>query len=133
MATPIAAKGTLIKKGAVAIVDVANFELSGFERILAETSNLDDAWATYISSGLVDGGEVSFDILYDPADTSHKAFITDMTDGSADTYTITFADTGASVWSFSAIAKSFGVTGSTKDKVIGRCVLKITGAITPPA
>jgi len=130
MATPFAAKGTLIKKGITAVVDVFDFDWSGMEHASAETTNLDDVADTFVTT-TYNSGELSFSIMYDPADVTHQALFTDLLDGSIDAYTLNLSNAGADSIGGNAFVKSLSVNGSTKEKVVLRCTLKFTGALTP--
>lgn len=82
--------------------------------------------------GLVDFGEASITVQYDPDDTQHTFLRTRATtahDSPAD-YRFTFADTGATVETFSAIVTGFEVNTPIDDKITATITFKASGGAT---
>jgi hypothetical protein len=53
--------------GTTKVVGIGTWDLSGVETDLLEATEMGDDWKTYLA-GLKDGGEISFEGLFDPAD-----------------------------------------------------------------
>jgi len=90
-------------------------------------------WNQYLPS-LKDGGEVTFDVLYDPTDPTHSnsqgGLLYELTTATAaNQFQITFPN-GTSVWSFDATVTGFDMTAPVGDKLGAAVTLKITGAPT---
>lgn len=111
----------------LSIANIQDFNRSGPDRNIIGTSNLASAAATKMA-GLLDEGEVTFSVNYDPSLTSHQALETAMADGAIREYKITLTDSGACEIHFNAIMKSFSKKGPFDDKVGGDISLAITGA-----
>lgn len=108
------------------LANVTDFSRSGPERNIIPTSNLTSTGATKMA-GLLDEGEVSFSVNYDPSLTSHQALETAMADGAVREFKIVLTDSGACEIHFNAIMKSFAKKGAFDDKVTGDIVVAITG------
>ena len=78
--------------------------------------------------GLMDEGEVSFDVNIDHADVGQLAFQASRLARTSKTYTITWSD--AKVSTFTGYAKSFSKTASVDDKVSASLAIRISGAVT---
>lgn len=81
-------------------------------------------------NGLIDPGELSFDINYDPGDVTHDGtvgLLFNFTDRTLLNWQLVFTDTGATVWRFSATVTSFEVTVATDDVIKASCTLTING------
>ena len=79
-------------------------------------------------------GEVSFEGIFDPADATHAntdGFLRDLEDDSAiHTWKVTFADTGATEWTFDGILTGFEVTNDINDAARFSGTVAIEGAPT---
>jgi predicted secreted protein len=128
----ITAFGTLFKKGATAVFEVTNVSGPNTTRDTIDTTHMETAtgWKTYLA-GLKDGGDVSLDIQYTPSNSTHKAALADLVDGSADTYNLVFSD--ASTVSFDAYVTAFSPTAPVDGKLTASLTFKVTGPITFPA
>lgn len=76
----------------------------------------------YIASSLIEGGELKCKIAFE------GGLIT--VGGAASTYTITFPDSGATVWSFSGFVQADAPATPLEDKMVSDVTVKVTGAIT---
>lgn len=79
-------------------------------------------------AGLKDGGEVTFPLVWDPADTSHQWLEDNL--GTTQDFRITFSDTGTTAFTFSAVIIGTGKKAPVDDKLEMEVKLKITGAVT---
>lgn len=105
--------GTQLKRGDggspeafTAIANCTNITPPGLSRNTydATTHGSPDGWMEFVG-GLKDGGEVSVDVNYDPAD--HDAFVEDFDDATPRNYQIVFPDDLSTTWSFTAILTGF--------------------------
>lgn len=85
-------------------------------------------WAKFIG-GLKDGGEVSFDIVYDPDLASHDdstglpSFL-----GELKNWRVTFPDTTPTTCTFPAVLTGFNPTAPMADALTAAVTLKVAGA-----
>lgn len=89
-------------------------------------------WREFIG-GLLDGGEVSFDINYDPVGATHDAstgLIADMVARTVRNFQLVFPDTGNTTWSFAALVTSFEPSEPVDDKLAASVTLKVSGQPT---
>ena len=92
-------------------------------------------WRAF-TPGLRDGGEVTFDIIYDPDVTSHSATNTTtglvyfLLNGTAKTYRLVMAQSGGDFFEFSAIVTAFTPESPLEDAMTASVTLKISGAVT---
>jgi hypothetical protein len=127
--------GAILKKGATAIAEVVSISGPGLSRDTTEVTHLtsDDNAKEFIG-GMVDGGEVSFEINYLPGNTTHQTLITDLYTTGAATYTIVLTDGSSSEWTFSAIVTGFELNGlETSGKISANVSMKVTGKPTFPS
>ncbi len=106
--------------------------------VLVDGTDLDDTDTQMIISGLVDLGEVSLTIHFLPTDTTHKLLHNLAAGASRQTadsnWKIIFADSGATVWSFSGPISSFeGPTNIQSDGTVQATVIIKINTITLPA
>lgn len=91
------------------------------------------AWEEVVGT-ILRSGEVSLDISYDPADATHKntagGLLADMVGRASTTYTLVFADTGATEWAFSALVTGFEPDNPVDGALTAAVTLKPTGSIT---
>ena len=130
-----AAYGTLLKIAGVTVAGVTNIGGPGLtlETIDVTNHSSTSAWREFVG-GLKDGGDISVDIVYDPAAATHKntsgGLLYLLTTRASASFTITFSDTGATVWTFTAFVTSFEPSGAVADGLTASVTLKITGAPT---
>lgn len=103
------------------------------DNIDVTTHDSTDMWREFIKS-LKDGGEVTFDITYDPALGTHDASTGLLSDfGDDDTipnWQITFPDTGATTWTFPGFVTGFSPAEPIDDKLAASVTVKVSGAPT---
>ncbi len=78
---------------------------------------------TFSAGDLVDSGELTVDIAFDPSVKPPLA-------GIAETVTITFPDSGAATWAFTGFMTAFSPTTPLEDRATATCTIKASGAIT---
>lgn len=130
-----AAYGSLLKLSGTTVAGVTNIGGPGLtlETIDVTNHSSASAWREFVG-GLKDGGEVSLDIVFDPAETTHKnasgGLLYLLTTRASGSFSLTFSDTGGTVWSFTAFVTSFEPGAPVADGLTAAVTLKITGAPT---
>ena len=99
-----------------------------------EASSRDNNWKEFVG-GQVDGGEITFDIVYDPDTVTHSAgsaggAVLLLITGTKGTYKLSFADTTPATASFSALVTKFTPKAPYNGLQSADVTLKISGAIT---
>lgn len=78
----------------------------------------------------LDAGELSFDMLYDPANAVQELLLAAYESKQLTDFKLIFKDTGATEWAFSAFVKGFTPSNPLEDASMASVVLRISGAIT---
>lgn len=121
-----AALGTTIKIGAVnPVTEVVSFDGPSASADTFDISNMASSARTFVV-GLVDSGEVTVELNYDPG--VHDA-IADLVGGTVQACTITFADTEATVLTFDAFVTGFSPSGERDGILTATVTLKVDGAV----
>lgn len=101
-----------------------------------EVSHRDSRWRRFVS-GMRDGGEVSFDVVFDPDHASHDPLVTGslwnlLEEGAVGVFRIVFPGVGTATTTatFSAFVSNFEITSPLEDGTGGAVTMKITGAVT---
>lgn len=101
-----------------------------------EVSHRDDRWRRYVA-GMRDGGEVSFDVVFDPDHASHDPTLTDsmwgyLEEGTRSQFRLTFpgASTATTTATFYAFLSNFEITSPLEDGLNAALTLKISGEVT---
>jgi predicted secreted protein len=132
----IDAKGVQLKRGDgagpevfTAIANITNLTGPGLSRNTIDVTAHDspDNHMEFIG-GLVDPGEVSIDINYNPA--VHDTLIADLEDVDPRNYQVVFPDTAATTWGISAIMTGFEPSAPTDDKLAASLTFKVSGKPT---
>jgi predicted secreted protein len=89
------------------------------------------SYKEYIAGGK-DGGEVSFDINYLPADSTHDAtsgllYMYNTDPQTAQAFKMIFTDTGNTEWTFNAVVQDFQISAEIGSQLTASCTLKVTG------
>ena len=90
-------------------------------------------WRAF-TPGLRDGGEVTFDLIYDPDLPSHSAtntttgLVNFLLTGTAKTFRLIMSDTN--YFSFSGIVTAFTPESPLEDAMTASCTIKVTGAVS---
>lgn len=127
--------GTELKRGATSIAQISNISGPGLSLDVEDVTSHDStgAWEEVVAT-ILRSGEVSFDIVFDPAAATHKyaagGLTHDMVARVAQTYSIVFTDTAATTWSFSAFVVGFEPSMPHDGALTASVKMKITGAPT---
>jgi predicted secreted protein len=127
--------GTVLSRGATPIVAITNISGPGLSLDVEDVTSHDStgAWEEVVAT-ILRSGEVTLDIVYDPAAATHSAtaggLIADMVARTAQTYTITFTDTASTEWSFSAFVVGFEPDMPADGALTASVTMKITGQPT---
>lgn len=100
-----------------------------------ETTHLLSAAREFMPT-IHDGGEVSFNLEFDPADAQHMALDTSWRAKTVETWRITMDDEDGTLIDFTGFITTFGIDQLTVDSVVMiPCAIRITGlpTITVPA
>ena len=139
--TSMSGFGTLIKIGDGATTEVFTTvaqvkSISGpglsMDAIDATHHSSTAGWREYIG-GLLDGGEVSFDINYDPVENTHDAgtgLLKDMSDKTVRNFQVVFPDTATTTWTVAALVTGFEVGAPIDDILSAAVTLKLSGQPT---
>lgn len=89
-------------------------------------------WMEFIG-GLKDGGEVTFNLVYDPATQTHNAaasggLMTLLIAGATNNFQIYFPSTNTAT--FAGLVTKFAPTAPLNDKLTADVTIKVSGAIT---
>lgn len=134
MADAIKTLGTILRMSQEAgspqnFVTLGNVtELSGpaRERNIIPTGNLASTAMTKMA-GLIDEGDFSFTLNFDPPQSGHQQVVQAFEDGLAREFAITLTDTGAAEVHFMGIVKSQPLQIPFDDKVTMQVAVAVTG------
>lgn len=143
MAKSYAAKGTLLEMGDGATPTENFTPVAQVGDIVGPMVALDTVDVTHHGSAakefaatLLDGGEITLPINYDPAEATHKnaagGLIYVLQQKQLKNWKIIFPDTGASVISFAAYLIGFEPEAPVAGKLQAKIKLRISGAVTLP-
>lgn len=113
----------------VAIAEVTSISGPGLSRETIDVTSHQSPgqWMEFLG-GLKDGGEVSFDINYDP--DQHDTLTDDFNDSAPRNYELAWPTTPETVWDFAAILTGFEPEGPYDDKLSASVTLKVSGQPT---
>jgi len=89
-------------------------------------------WKEFIG-GLLEAGEMSFDLNFMPVNATHSytsGLINDMVNRTLRNFQLVFPDTGTTTWAFSALVTSFETKEPIDDKLGASVTLQISGQPT---
>lgn len=127
--------GTVLRRGATAIVQVQAISGPGLSLDTEDVTTHDSTggWEEVVAT-ILRSGEISLDIVYDPAAATHSAtaggLIADMVARTAQTYTLVFPDSGGTPWSFSAFVTGFEPSMPHDGALTATVTMKPTGQPT---
>jgi hypothetical protein len=127
--------GTILLRGAQAIAQVQSISGPGLSLDTEDVTSHDStgAWEEVVGT-ILRSGEISLDIVYDPAATSHKYAATgllyDLGLRTATTYTLTFPSAPAASWTFSAFVTGFEPSMPHDGALTAAVTMKLTGQPT---
>jgi hypothetical protein len=127
----ITANGTTLSVGG-SVSDVLRISGPNVSAATIDTTSLGSVHRSYVG-GIIDSGEMTFDISYDPTDNATIENLFDDTAASAGipaatNCEITFSDDAT--WNFNAVLTGFDVGVEMDDKVTASITMKATGYIT---
>lgn len=140
MATPTWAFGTQIKLGATVgtvttYTEIARVEdISGggitqaFDEITAHDS--EGRFRQYMAT-LLEPGEISFDIIWDPTDATHDGttgVLAELLDGNESSWQIVFPTATPHTWTFDAFVSAFNFNAPVDGALRASVSLRTTGA-----
>ncbi len=101
-----------------------------------EASHRDSRARRYVA-GMYDGGEISFDIVFDPDHASHDPTLADSmyayaASGETASFRLTFpgAGTATTTATFAAFVSNFEITSPLEDALTASLTAKVSGAVT---
>jgi predicted secreted protein len=98
----------------------------GISRDAVEVTHMSstEKWRAFIG-GLKDGGELEFEMTFDPGSTETTAFHSDLNTDSAGYYKLVFPD--STEWGFSGLVTEIGPAAPLDDKMVADVTIKLTG------
>ena len=141
MSNAISAFGTLLKMGDgadpeifTAIAEVANISGPSLSMDTIDVTNHSstDGWREFIG-GLLDGGEISLDINYQPTEGTHDfttGLLKNMSNKTVRNFQLVFPDGSSTTWSFSALITAFEPSEPIDNKLSAAVTLKLAGKPT---
>jgi len=129
--TKYAAFGTELRKGATEIAQVASISGPGLALDTEDVTSHDseDGWEEVVGT-ILRSGEVSLDLVFDPAEATQVALWTDMVSRAANTYSLVFPDAANKTWTFDALVTAFEPDAPHAGALTASATLKITGKPT---
>jgi predicted secreted protein len=85
--------------------------------------------------GMKDPGEVTLELIFDPADATQAgapdadSLLDLYVRGVQNTFRITWSDTGATIWEFTAFVQSYETDGPFDDVLTASVTLKLSGSL----
>ncbi len=118
----------------VTIAEVLDISGPTLARSTIDVTNHDSA-ADYreFITGTLDGGEVTFDVNYLPADPDHDAttgLIAVFESGAITNFKLIFTDSGTTTWDFAGLVVGFEVSAAIEDQLKASCTIKLSGQPT---
>lgn len=99
------------------------------DRVDVTTKDSTARWREFLST-LRNGGDVTFEIEYDPAAATHATLIDDFESDTTTQYQIAFGDAGTTAASFVGTVTGFEPTGPMEGALTANVTISITGAVT---
>jgi len=117
------------------IAQIISLDLPDFEAETYEADTLDntDPGIPYEPTNRVEGGAIGGELFFDPALAGHQALLAILgdpstlmsSDANPEEMILTFADTGATAWTFTIAGFSFGGTVALNDGLKGTFSAKL--------
>lgn len=128
----LAGYGLIIKKGATAIAAVQDVSGPGLEVGEIDVTSHDSASAIReFVMGLIDFGEITFNIVWDPSNATHIALRTDLIARTSATYHVIWPEAASPEdWAFSAWVKAIVPSAPVDGALTMAVTLRPTGALT---
>ncbi len=135
-----ASKGTLIQVGDGAgsevftsVGDVLSFSAPSETMDTIDVTALDDTAKEFIPSGLVDGGECTFDVSFAGADAQHQSLRADLRAGTSRNFKILLNDSSGTKTTFAFtgfVTKFDGAAAGVGEQYKASITIKVTGLPT---
>lgn len=111
-----------------AIAQIVDFQESGAEVQVYDSTTLDGSvFKTYDVTGYSEPGEISGTLFYDPALAGHQNITDIIAAPATNVGKVTFADSGSTTKSFTAVGHAFGYVAAMNDGLKGNFKVKLTG------
>ncbi len=133
--TKLAAFGTLFKRGAVTIAQVKSISGPGLSLDTEDVTSHDSTagWEEVVGT-ILRSGEVTLDLIYDPAAATHKyasgGLLYDLVSRTAQAFSLVFPDVAVTTWTFNAFVTGFEPSAPVDGALSASVTLKITGQPT---
>ena len=127
--------GTVLEREGTPIVQVTNISGPGLSLDVEDVTTHDStgAWEEVVAT-ILRSGEVSMDIVYDPAAATHKnaagGLLADLVARTAVTYTLIFSDAATTEWEFEAFVVGFEPDAPHDGALTASVTMKISGQPT---
>ena len=132
--TKYSAYGTALKRGTVEIAQVTSISGPGISLDTVDVTEHDGSGWEEVVPTILRSGEVTLEIAYDPAETTHKnvsgGLLYDLVQRTKSAYTLTFPSLHS--WTFNAYVTGFEPSAPVDGALTASVTLKITGAVTLP-
>lgn len=103
--------------------DVETFESTGLDS---------SAGKEFDVTGYVEGGEVGFELFFDPALAGHQNLTDLITTPVVEAWAIDFADVGLTTWTFNGILRSFSPAVNMRDGLKASGRIQLDGIVSYP-
>jgi predicted secreted protein len=133
--TKYSAFGTLLKRAGTTIAQVKNISGPGLSLDTEDVTSHDSTggWEEVVGT-ILRSGEVSLDLIYDPAHATHKyaagGLLNDLVSRTAVAYTLVFPNPAATTWSFNAFVTGFEPSAPVDGSLTATATMKLTGSVT---
>lgn len=127
--------GIALKKGGTAYAQAKSISGPGMSLDTEDVTSHDStgAWEEVVGT-ILRSGEISMDIVYDPAHATHKyaagGVIYDFVQRTAIALTLVFPDAATTTWSFNALVTGFEPQGPVDGALTATVKFKLTGQPT---
>lgn len=123
--------GVQFRRATVVIAQVRSISGWGLTMDTIDVTSHDStgAWREFVA-GLIDGGEITLDLIFDPDNTGHANLRTDLTARTSNTYDVRFVDPTPQIWSFTGFVTGFQPESPVDGDLTAAVTVKSTGAIT---
>ena len=119
-----------LKRGATTIAEVTRITGPGLALETVDITALDSTWRERLAT-ILDGGEVTFDLAYDPDDSDHVQVRDDLLSKTKSTWHVYInSGGGAEDWSFEAYVTGFELSAGQGEALTASVTLTVTGAVT---
>jgi len=133
--TKFAGYGVALKKGGVAYAQVTNLSGPGLSLDTEDVTSHDStaAWEEVVGT-ILRSGEITLDIVYDPAHATHKnlagGLLYDLEQRTIIALTLEWPDTATTTWSFNALVTGFEPTAPVEGALTASVTIKLSGQPT---